>query len=106
MDPTKHTTFSTTSKTLDTDTQSWKNSGKQPSPQPSVTELSHHRVPSNASQDAVPPAKDGPQWVTGTKLAALSFLVAAAMFLIMLDTSIIATAVSAVLTNTLKPDTN
>jgi hypothetical protein len=106
MDPTKHTTFSTTSKPLDTDTQPWKNSGKQPSPQPSITELSHHRVPSNASENAVPPAKNGPQWVTGMKLAALSFLVAAAMFLIMLDTSIIATAVSPVVPNTLKPDTD
>lgn len=58
-----------------------------------MTELSHHRT-SHGSEGGTPAAaKNGEQWMTGMKLVALSNLLVLAMFLMMLDTSIIATAV-------------
>jgi hypothetical protein len=88
------TAQSTARELVDADASSPQNAEKHPSPRPSVTELSHFRH-SDASQDGSAAAKHGAQWVTGMELAALSVVLIAAMFLMMLDTSIIATAVSA-----------
>lgn len=56
-----------------------------------MAEFSHHRVSHGSKAPAA--AKNGPQWVTGMKLVVLTNLLVVAMFLMMLDTSIIATAV-------------
>ncbi|KAK4126937.1 MFS general substrate transporter [Parathielavia appendiculata] len=64
----------------------------QPSTKPSVAELSHRR-PSNASKDEAVAPKDEPQWMTGRQLHILSACFTISMFLIMLDTSVIATAI-------------
>ncbi|KAK4033297.1 major facilitator superfamily domain-containing protein [Parachaetomium inaequale] len=86
------TAQSTSRRVVDVDASSPKNEEKEHSPSPSVTKVSHLRL-SDASQDGSAAAKHGAQWVTGTELAALSIVLIAAMFLMMLDTSIIATAI-------------
>jgi hypothetical protein len=58
--------------------------GKQPSQPP----------PNDALEEVAAVAKDEAQWTTGKRLVALLALLTAAMFLVMLDNSIIATAVS------------
>ncbi|KAH6842670.1 major facilitator superfamily domain-containing protein [Chaetomium sp. MPI-CAGE-AT-0009] len=66
---------------------------KESSPRPSVTEFSHHRVSHGSEEGTSAAAKNEAQWVTGMKLLALSNLLVVAMFLMMLDASIIATAI-------------
>ncbi|KAK3292403.1 major facilitator superfamily domain-containing protein [Chaetomium fimeti] len=66
---------------------------KESSPRPSVTELSHHRISHGSEQGTSAATKNEAQWVTGMKLVALTNLLVVAMFLMMLDTSIIATAI-------------
>lgn len=70
-----------------------KNPNKVPSQQPSLDEISHPQTES-ASEDEPPFTGDEAQWVSGKKLVILSNLLIVAMFLMMLDTSIISTAVS------------
>jgi hypothetical protein len=88
MDPTAR---SLTHRSAEVDACPQRNEEKESSPRPSVAELSHHRV--SHGLEAPTAAKDGAQWVTGMKLVALTNLLVLAMFLMMLDTSIIATAV-------------
>ncbi|KAH6617164.1 major facilitator superfamily domain-containing protein [Chaetomium tenue] len=90
MDPTAR---SATRRPPDVDAYSQRNEEKESSPRPSVTELSHHRASHGSEAGTSAAAKNGEQWVTGVKLVALSILLVLAMFLMMLDTSIIATAV-------------
>ncbi|EAQ84790.1 hypothetical protein CHGG_08804 [Chaetomium globosum CBS 148.51] len=90
MDPTAR---SATRQPTDVDAYPRRNEEKESSPRPSVTELSHHRASHGSEAGTSAAAKNGEQWVTGMKLVALSILLVLAMFLMMLDTSIIATAV-------------
>jgi MFS family permease len=76
------------------------NEEPQHSPKPSVTQLSHRR-PSN---DEAAVAKNEPDWMTGGKLWVLSTCLITAIFLMMLDTSIIATAVSSAAVRTRRTD--
>jgi hypothetical protein len=75
----------------------------QHSPKPSVTQLSHRR-PSNDDQAVV--EKDEPEWLTGSKLYIVSTCLITAMFLMMLDASIIATAASTAVVETRHTDTD
>ena len=85
---------STIPRPIDAGTRTTQNKQKQPSPQPSVDEESHPS-PSDASQNEVAAAKNDAQWMTGHPLLVLLCLITTSMFLVMLDTSIIATAVGA-----------
>ncbi|KAH6617732.1 major facilitator superfamily domain-containing protein [Chaetomium sp. MPI-SDFR-AT-0129] len=65
-----------------------------PSQQPSLDEISHPQTGSASEDDPDPtPTSEEGQWVSGRKLVILSNLLIAAMFLMMLDTSIISTAI-------------
>src|SRR5690242_16156181 len=103
---------STTPKPPDAGVRQPHNEGKQPSPRPSVsevTEMSHRSseyhssvdgeavnraAADGAAADGTTASRDGAQWVTGRDRAVLLALISVAVFLMMLDTSIIATAVS------------
>ena len=93
---------STIPRPIDASTGTTRNKQKQPSPQPSVDEESHPS-PSDASQDEVAAAKNDAQWMTGNPLLALLCLISTSMFLVMLDTSIIATAVGAHVVHSINP---
>ena len=93
---------STIPRPIDASTETAQNKQKQPSPQPSVDEESQP-TPSDASQDEVAAAKNDAQWMTGNPLLALLCLISTSMFLVMLDTSIIATAVGADVVHSINP---
>ena len=91
---------STIPRPIDASTETAQNKQKQPSPQPSVDEESH---PSPSDEDEVAAAKNDAQWMTGNPLLALLCLISISMFLVMLDTSIIATAVGADVVHPINP---
>ncbi|KAK4155625.1 major facilitator superfamily domain-containing protein [Chaetomidium leptoderma] len=88
---------STTPKPPDAGARRPQNEGKRPSPKPSVsevTEMSHRSSEYHSSAaDGAVASEDGAQWVTGRDRAILLTLISVAVFLMMLDTSIIATAI-------------
>ncbi len=93
---------STIPRPIDAGTGKIQNRQKQSSPQPSVDEESHPS-PSDASQNEVAAAKNDAQWMTGNPLLVLLGLITTSMFLVMLDTSIIATAVGADVVHSINP---
>jgi hypothetical protein len=86
--------FSAIPRPIDADTNLSQKKQKQPSSGPAVEQESHP-YSSDASEDGLAAAKNDEQWVTGGQLVALLCLLTTSMFLVMLDNSIIATAVSA-----------
>ncbi|KAK4233250.1 major facilitator superfamily domain-containing protein [Achaetomium macrosporum] len=77
--------------TLDADAGPSRKGRTEPSPRPSVAEMS--QLDDADVEEGVDTAKHESQWMTGTGLVVLMFLVTTVVFLMMLDASIISTAI-------------